>query len=52
MTWLEGGMEQGISSVSLNPDTAIDTWLKFLKKSQTSKYRPNDDNRPMGGFFI
>ena len=24
--WL---MEQGISSVSLNPDTVIDTWLKL-----------------------
>ncbi|MEF1261980.1 hypothetical protein QTO16_24290, partial [Vibrio harveyi] len=29
--WL---MEQGISSVSLNPDTVIDTWLKLGKVSK------------------
>jgi len=27
--WL---MEQGIESVSLNPDTVVDTWLKLAKK--------------------
>jgi pyruvate,water dikinase len=26
--WL---MEQGIESVSLNPDTVVDTWLKLAK---------------------
>jgi pyruvate,water dikinase len=29
--WL---MEQGISSVSLNPDTVIDTWLQLGKVSK------------------
>lgn len=29
--WL---MEQGISSVSLNPDTVIDTWLKLGEVAQ------------------
>jgi pyruvate,water dikinase len=27
--WL---MEQGIESMSLNPDTVVDTWLKLAKK--------------------
>ena len=31
--WL---MEQGISSVSLNPDTVLDTWLKLSKSSSES----------------
>jgi len=25
-------MEQGIESVSLNPDTVVDTWLRLAKK--------------------
>jgi len=25
-------MEQGIESVSLNPDTVVDTWLMLAKK--------------------
>ncbi|MEX1827680.1 phosphoenolpyruvate synthase [Luteibacter sp. CQ10] len=29
--WL---MEQGIESVSLNPDTVVDTWLRLAKKKQ------------------
>nr|WP_256627405.1 putative PEP-binding protein [Vibrio vulnificus] len=29
--WL---MEQGISSVSLNPDTVIDTWIQLGKANQ------------------
>ncbi|MDF3981463.1 phosphoenolpyruvate synthase [Luteibacter sp. PPL201] len=31
--WL---MEQGIESVSLNPDTVVDTWLRLAKKKQAS----------------
>jgi pyruvate,water dikinase len=25
-------MDQGIESVSLNPDTVVDTWLKLAKR--------------------
>ncbi|WP_425602465.1 phosphoenolpyruvate synthase [Luteibacter aegosomatis] len=31
--WL---MEQGIESVSLNPDTVVDTWLRLAKKKQAA----------------
>jgi pyruvate,water dikinase len=31
--WL---MEQGIESVSLNPDTVVDTWLRLAKKKQVA----------------
>jgi hypothetical protein len=29
-------MEQGIESVSLNPDTVVDTWLMLAKKSSVT----------------
>ncbi|PKM10576.1 MAG: phosphoenolpyruvate synthase, partial [Gammaproteobacteria bacterium HGW-Gammaproteobacteria-5] len=32
--WL---MQQGIESVSLNPDTVVDTWLKLARSKATSK---------------
>jgi pyruvate,water dikinase len=32
--WL---MEQGIESVSLNPDTVVDTWLMLAKKKKKAK---------------
>jgi pyruvate,water dikinase len=30
-------MQQGIESVSLNPDTVVDTWLKLARSKATSK---------------
>jgi pyruvate,water dikinase len=32
--WL---LEQGIESVSLNPDTVVDTWLRLAKHQQRSR---------------
>ena len=29
-------MEQGIDSVSLNPDTVVDTWLRLAKAKSAS----------------
>ena len=29
-------MEQGIESVSLNPDTVVDTWLRLAKAKSKS----------------
>ena len=31
--WL---MDQGIESVSLNPDTVVDTWLRLAKKKKAA----------------
>jgi pyruvate,water dikinase len=29
-------MDQGIESVSLNPDTVVDTWLRLAKKKKAA----------------
>jgi len=36
--WL---MEQGIESISLNPDTVIETWLMLAQKASAGEKRTN-----------